>query len=167
MSFTEIEDRVKTLSFNQFFLSSTQHSAESIATPLQADFDDEQLRAFLASPRYVQEREASAERSQVYHSERESLMSSSSQDPKPVGTGKPVAVFSSQNRLNHETFFDTEDFPSRHQQVFGSNESFFRFSNPAHVAKSHLGGNRDHLPTQARSELVKQEYKVESRNTLL
>ena len=54
-------------------------SAESIATPLpESDLDEEQLRALLASPLYPQEREASAERSQVYHSERENLMSSSS-----------------------------------------------------------------------------------------
>ena len=69
------------------------------------------LRAVLASPLYLQERGASAERSQVYRSERESLMSSSSQDPttrstgKLVGTGKPVAVFSSQSRLPIETIF--------------------------------------------------------------
>ena len=84
---TELEDlRVRPLSF---------HHPES-------DFDDEQLRALLASPLYLQERGASAERSQVYHSERENLISSSSQDP--ISTGQLVAVFSSQNRLNRETF---------------------------------------------------------------
>ena len=103
VSFTEINDRVKTLSYNQSFLSSTQDSAESIATPQEADFDDEQLRALLA-PLYIQEREASAERSQVYHSERDSLMSSSSRDPKPVGTGNLSQCFSSQSRLNQDTF---------------------------------------------------------------
>ena len=108
---TELEDRVKSLSYNQSFLPSTHDSAESIATPPESDFDDEQLRALLASPLYLQERGASAERSQVYRSERESLMSSSSQDPttistgKLVGTGKPVAVFSSQSRLPIETNF--------------------------------------------------------------
>ena len=35
------------------------------APPQEADLDDEQLRALLASPRYFPEREASAERSQV------------------------------------------------------------------------------------------------------
>ena len=100
MQFTENEDRVKSLSCNQSFLSSTQDSTESIATPHEADFEDEQIRALLASPRYLLQREASAERSHFYHSERESLMSSSSQDPKPVGTGKPLAVFSSQKSLN-------------------------------------------------------------------
>ena len=42
MSFTVIEDRVKSLTYNQSVLSSTQDSAGSIATPQEADFDDEQ-----------------------------------------------------------------------------------------------------------------------------
>ena len=82
-------------------MASTYDSAESIATPPESDFDDEQLRDLLASPRYLQEQGASAARSQVYHSERENLMSSSSQDP--TSTGRLVAVFSSQNRLKKET----------------------------------------------------------------
>ena len=68
---TEIGGHVKSLSYNQSLLSSTQDSIESIATPQEADLDDEQLRTLLASPLYPQERGASAERSQVYHSERE------------------------------------------------------------------------------------------------
>ena len=133
--------------------------------PPESDIDDEQLRALLASPLYLQEREAIAERSEVYHSERENLMSSSSQDP--TSTGKPVAVFSSHNRLNRDTFSDRDEFSFRHQQVFGSNEPFIRFSNLANFAKSLLNGNRDHLLTEARSELMKQEYKVESLNTCI
>ena len=43
--------------------------------------------------------------------------------------------------------------------------SVIRFSNPANVAKSLLDGNRDHLLAGTRSELMKQEYKVESLNT--
>ena len=148
--FTEHEDlRVRPLYFHQSIIASTQDSAESIATLPESDFDDEQLRALLASPLYLQERGASPERSQVYHSERENLMSSSSQDP--TSTGKLVAVFSSQ----------------RNQQVFGSNEPFIRLPNPANVAKSLLDGNRDHLLTQARSELMRQEYKVESLNACI
>ena len=70
---TEIGGHVKSLSYNQSLLSSTQDSIESIATPQEANLDDEQLRTLLASPLYPQERGASAERSQVYHyhSERE------------------------------------------------------------------------------------------------
>ena len=46
----------------------------------------------------------------VYHSEREGLMSSSSQDPTVGGTGKPVAVFSSQSRSNQDTLSDRDPF---------------------------------------------------------
>ena len=83
-------------------LPPTEHSvdsAESIVTPpLDADWDDEQLRALLASPLYLQEREENAGRSQVYHSKRQDLTSSSSQDP--ITTGRLVALFSSKNRLS-------------------------------------------------------------------
>ena len=99
---TELEGRVESLSYNHSFLPSTYDSAESIATPPEADFDDEQLRALLASPLHLQVRGASAERSQVYHSERESLMSSSSQDPTTGGTGETCrSVF--KQRSDQET----------------------------------------------------------------
>ena len=72
----EIEDKGKELRYdpfslpcNQSLLSSTQDSIESHATAQEADLDDEQSRALLASPRYLPEREASAERSQIYHSD--------------------------------------------------------------------------------------------------
>ena len=165
--FTEHEGlRVKTLSFHQSIIASIYDSAECIATALpESDLDDEQLRALMASPLHLQERKASAERSQVYHSERENLMSTSSQDP--ISTGKPVAFFSSQSRLNQDTFSDRDDFSLRHQQVFGSNEPFIKFSNLANEATSLLDGNRDHLPTEARSEFMMLEYKVESLNTCI
>ena len=155
----EHEDlRVKPFFFHRQRTASTYVSAESIATlPPESDLDDEQIRALLASPLYLQEREANAVRSQVYHSEREHLMSSSSQDP--ISTGKPVAVFSSQSRLNQDTFPRETNLL---MLFFGSNEPIFRFSNPANVAKSLLDGNRDHLIPQARSELMRQEHKLES-----
>ena len=64
--------------------------------------DDEQLRTLLASAAPTG---ATSKYRTIasYHSERENLVSSSSQDP--ISTGKPVALFSSQNRLNQDTFF--------------------------------------------------------------
>ena len=50
---------------------STYDFVESIATHPESDLDDEQLRALLTSPLCLQEREASAERSQAHHSEPE------------------------------------------------------------------------------------------------
>ena len=51
----------------------------------------------------------------------------SSQDPKPVGTGKSVAVSSSQGRLRRDTFSEREPLVD---VVFETNEPIFRFSNP-------------------------------------
>ena len=65
-------------------------------------------------------------------------------------------MFSHQRRLNQDAFFKRD-----------RDESIFRNSNPATVAKSLLDGNRDHLLTQARSELMKQEHKVESLNNCI
>ena len=101
---TEIEGHVKTLSYNQSSLSATQDLIESTATPQEADLDDEQIGALLASPRYLPEREASAERSQVCHSEREKLMSTLSQGLNLIGTGRPVALFSHHRRLSQDAF---------------------------------------------------------------
>ena len=44
-----------------------QDSIESIAMLQEADLDDEQICALLASPRYLPEREESAERSESVH----------------------------------------------------------------------------------------------------
>ena len=65
----EIEDKFS-LPYNQSLLSSTQDSFESLATPQEADLDDEQIRALVASPWFLPEREASAERSQIDHSQK-------------------------------------------------------------------------------------------------
>ena len=142
---------VSNLFFHQPSRASTCDSAESIVRPPpDSDLDNEQIRALLASPLYLQDREANAERSQVYHTERENLMSSSSQDP--IRRWDPSRCFSSKNRSNQETFSNRDDFSLRHQRVFGSNEPFFRFSNPVTSAKSLLDGNRDHMLAEARSE---------------
>ena len=121
---------------NTFFHQPTYDSAERIATPPpDSDLDDDQIRALLASPLYLQEREANAERSQVYHHVRENLMSSSSQDP--ISMGRPGALlFSSKNRLNPETFSDREYFSLGHQQVLGNNAPLFTCSNPVTSVKS-------------------------------
>ena len=102
----------------------------------ESDLDDGQIRALLASPLYSQERETSADRSQVCHPVREKSGSSSSQVPK--STGKPVALFSSKRKSSPETFSDREDSSLEHQQAQGNNEPFFRFSDPKEAARSFL-----------------------------
>ena len=49
-----------------------------------------------------------------------------------------MALFSQQKRLSQDAFSDRE----QPVDVFGSDESIFRCSNPANVAKSLLDGNR-------------------------
>ena len=104
---TEIEGHVKTLSYKQS-LPSTQDSIKTIAAPQDEHFDDEQIRALLASPRYVPEREARAERPQVYHSEREGLMSSSPQGLNFTGTGESVALFFTLEKVESRRVFREE-----------------------------------------------------------
>ena len=81
-------------------------------------------------------------------------MSSSSQSLNFTGTGEPVALFSHQSRLNQDAFSERE----QPVDVLGCDESISRGADPANVAKSLPEGNRDHLLTQARSELMKQEH---------
>ena len=113
---------------------STYGSAESIATPPpDSDLDDEQIRNVLASPLYSQEKEASADRSRVYHSFRENSVSSSSHFRE--GAGKPAAVFSHKRKWSQETLSDKEGISSGHQSVRGTDETLFRFSDPDEAAE--------------------------------
>ena len=63
-----------------------------------------------------------------YHSERENLMSSSPQDP--IRTGKPVALLSSKNRLNQETFSNREDFLEDINRFFWEQRTFLQIFQP-------------------------------------
>ena len=64
-----------------------------------------------------------------------------------TGTGRLVALFSHQKRLSQDAFSEREQLVD----VLGSDESF-------------LDGNRDHLLTQTRSELMKQEQSFSMLN---
>ena len=84
-------------------------------------------------------------------------MSSSSQSLNFMSTGKLVAWLSHQKRLGQDEVSQRE----QPVDILECYESIFRDANPATVAKSLLEGNRDHLLTQARSVLMKQEHKVD------
>ena len=62
--------------------------------------DDEHIRNMLASPLYLQEREASADLSQVYQSNEESLLPSS--QSISISAGKPVALVSQKRKSRQE-----------------------------------------------------------------
>ena len=106
-------------------MTSTYDSAESIATPPpESDLDDDQIRKMLALPLYLHEREASADRSRVYHSFRQNSVSSSSHFRESAG--KLAAVFSHKKKSSRDTFTDRDGIASGHQPVQGKGEFFFK-----------------------------------------
>ena len=95
----------------------------------------------------LQKRGASAKRTQA--DSRKGLMSSSSQEPSALG--KPDALFS----------FGSEK-PG--DQCKGS---VFKNADPSNVGRSLLEGNKDHLLSQAKSELLRQEHQVGPLNNCI
>ena len=93
----------------------------------------------------IHERRASAKRTHADHSRRESLMSSSSQEPR--ASGKFAAMFSSRIQESGNQF----------------KEFCFQNADPSNLGRSLLEGNKDHLLNQARFELMKQEHQVGSQ----
>ena len=99
--------------FHRPSLTSTYDSAENIATPPpESDLDHEQIRNMLASPLYLQEREASADRPRVHHSFRENSVSSSSHFR--TSAGRPAAVFSHKRKSSQESYSDRDGIPLAH-----------------------------------------------------
>ena len=95
----------------------------------------------------MQERGASAKRTEA--DLRKGLKSSSFQEPSaPV---KPAALFSCGSEETGNQF----------------KSSFFKHADPSNLGRSLLEGNEDHLLSQARSELVRQEHYVESLNNCI
>ena len=93
----------------------------------------------------IQKRGASAQRAQADHSKKESLMSCSSQEAR--ASGKLDALFSSRSNEPGNQF----------------EGSFLNFADPSKLGRSLLEGNEDHLLSQARSALMKQEHQVGSQ----
>ena len=81
--------------------------------------------------------------------------------------GKLVAVFSHQRKSSQDTFFDRDGISSGHQTVQGKGESFFRFSDLEEAARTFLEEQRDHHLTEVKSEILKQECKVDTLNTCI
>ena len=94
----------------------------------------------------IQERGASAKRTQADHSRRESLTSSSSQEPR--ATVKLAAVFSPRGDELGNQF----------------KGSVFENADPSNLGRSLLEGNKEHLLSQARSALMRQGHQVGSLN---
>ena len=142
---------VKPMFFHGPSMTSTYESAESI----ESDWDDEQIRNMLASPLYLQEREASADRSRLYHSSRENSVSSSSHFRESAG--KLAAVFSHKRKSSQEILSDREGVSSGRQPLQVKDEILFRFSGPEEAARLVLEEQRDHPLAEAKTELSRQE----------
>ena len=143
------------VSYFQSQMHSEYDSAESIA---DSELEDGELRKMLVSPLYLQSREdyessrmpvapvkpaallqergASAKRTQAVL--RQGLMSSSSQEPS--APGEPAALFS----------FGKEEPGDQFKS------SVFRRAEPSNVGRSLREGNKDHVLSQAKSELMRQ-----------
>ena len=100
---------------------------------LDPEMDDEHLRNILASPLYLQEREACADLSHVYHSDEENSMSRSQQ--VSAGAEKPVAMFSQKRKSSQELIYGRTRIPLEEQG--------------------------DNLLSEARSEILKRECRKE------
>ena len=117
---------VKLLSYSQSLVHSAYDSAESIATPPDSDLEDEQLRKMLASPLYTREREENDGQARAYHSERESLMASSSRELEV--SGKPDAVFSCHSESSQNTFSERDRSNEPGNRFDSSVHSVFKYS---------------------------------------
>ena len=147
---------VKPMFFHRPSMTSTCDSAESIATlPPESVLDDQQIRKMLASPLYLQEREAR----RVYLRFRENSMLSSSHFRDSAG--KPAAVFSHKRKSSQETLSDREGISSGRQPVQGKDEALSRFSGSENGARLALEEQRDHLLAEAKSEVLKQECRAD------
>ena len=90
------------------------------------------------------EERSSAQRTQADHPRRESLKSNSSHEPR--ASGKPDAVFSSRSDELGNPF----------------ESSLFKYAGTSKLGRSLLEGNKDHLLSHARSDLMRQEHQVGS-----
>ena len=151
------------LPYNQSLLSSTQDSLKALLCLKKETWTTNKfVLCWLHHSKCWSEKQVRNDH-KIYLSERKGLLSSSSQSLKFIGMGKPVPWLSHQKRLGQVEFSER----GQPADVSMGNESVFRDANPANVAKSLLERNRDHLLTQARAGLMKQEHKVKSVNNCL
>ena len=103
--------------------------------------------------------EASADRSQVYHSYSENSVSSSSHFR--TGAGRPAAVFSHKRKSNQESHSEREGISLAHRAVRGENEAPCKLPESENAARLALEEQSDHLLAEAKSEVLKQECRAD------
>ena len=92
-------------------------------------------------------------------------MTSSSRDLED--SGKLDAAFSCHSELSQNTFSERYRSNEPGNRFESSVHSVFNFAHPANVSKSLLDGNKDHLLSRARSDLMNQEHQVGSLNNCI
>ena len=112
----------------------------------------------------VQEREASANPSRIYHSDRETSVSSSSLFR--ASTGKLVAMFSHKRKSRKGVFAEPKEvlkllvtWPNRAVQV--ELEALAKLSDMEHHARILLKEQRQQMPSEAKFELLLQETRAD------
>ena len=152
--------------------ASTYNSGEdTVANPTDSEVDDAQIVRILASPLYVQEREASADPSRNYHSNRGISLSKSSVFRSSAG--RPAPKFSHQSKSSKESHSDTGRVFGEHQQVQelleiranraarGEQEALSKLSEEEYHTIILLGEQRSQIRSEARFELLLQETRAE------
>ena len=77
-------------------------------------------------------------------------------------------MFSCHIGSSQNTFSERDRSNESRNRFESGVHSVFKFADPAHVGKSLVDGNKDHLLSQARSELLKkQEHQVGSLNSCI
>ena len=145
-------------------MTSTYDSAESITTPpLESDLDDEQTCCFHWCT-FRREKQVLTEHDFITVSEKSQCQIHLTSEKVH---GNLPQCFQTKRKSSQETLFDSEGISSERQPVQGKGETFFRFCNPEEASRFVLEEQRDHLLAEAKSEILKQECKVDALDKLL
>ena len=126
------------------YLQSQMHFEESMGSTADSDLEDGELQKLLASPLYAERASGKPDAMVVQQREASAQMSHSSEDHR--ASGKPAALFS----------------PKRNEQRNQMCSSVFGKANLSNLSGTLLEGNKDHLLSQARSDLAKRELHFET-----
>ena len=84
-----------------------------------------------------------------------------------TSAARPAEVFSHKRKSSQESHSDRDGIPLAHRAVWGENEALSRLSDLEEAARLVLEEQRDHLLAEAKSEILKQECKVDTLNNCI
>ena len=155
---------VKPMFFHKPSMTSTHNATERIATPLLNRTWTMINYGIFHRCTYRTEKQVPTDHKFITPSEK-------TQCPVHLTSEKvqrnlPQCSHTKESRVNKH-FATEKAFSSEHQSVQGKGETFFRFSDPAEAARLVLEELRDHFLAEAKSEILKQECKVDTLNITL